>query len=101
MGKIDNTAKKWDITIIGGGVAGCATAIAIKNIAPDLTVQIIDRSDLTTGSFYEHSIRPRIGETFPPQIMIPLQRLGLWAQFRAAGFICALLQGESEPDALL
>jgi flavin-dependent dehydrogenase len=103
MGEFDNTAKKWDITIIGGGVAGCATAIAIKNITPDLTVQIIDRSDPTAGSFYEHSIRPRIGETLPPQIMIPLQRLGLLTQFRAAGFVRAqgteALWGEDQPYA--
>jgi len=82
-----------DVLIVGAGVAGCATAVALKNIMPGLDICILDRgqqNSLALDSYeqcYSQSIRPKIGETLPPSVMIPLQQLGLWEEFLAASFI--------------
>jgi flavin-dependent dehydrogenase len=84
--------QQTDIAIIGGGVAGCATAIAVKKQTPNLKVLIIDASQEGAneqshkGQAYTHTIRPGIGETLPPEVIIPLQQLGLWQAFEQAGF---------------
>lgn len=82
-----------DVLIVGAGVAGCATAIALKNIMPNLDICILDREQLNSLKIESHEqcyaklIRPKIGETLPPSVMIPLQQLGLWEEFLAASFI--------------
>lgn len=71
----------FDVLIIGGGVAGCAVAIALKNDCPNLKVAIIERSK----SLISISV-PRIGETLPPQTAQQLQNLGIWQDFLACNF---------------
>lgn len=79
------TNKSYDIAIVGGGIAGCACGIAIKRLLPELDICIVDRSGQTDD--YTTSIRPRIGETLPPQISIPMQQLGLWELFKQANWV--------------
>ena len=82
-----------DVVIVGAGVSGCAIAIALKRIAADLDICILDRGQQTTrdtnanDTTYADHIRPKIGETLPPQVIIPLQQLGIWEQFLAASFL--------------
>jgi flavin-dependent dehydrogenase len=61
-----------DITILGGGPAGAAAALAL--IGRGYSVAIIERSDYN---------RPRIGETLPPVVQPLLASLGVWDQFLA------------------
>lgn len=79
-----------DIIIVGAGVAGCATAIAIKNISPGLRITLLDRSFAgnvaAAENVYGALIKPKIGETLPSQVMIPMQRLGIWERFRVEEF---------------
>jgi flavin-dependent dehydrogenase len=76
--------KKVDVIIVGAGVAGCASAIAIKKDNPGLEVCIIDRKNDDGERVSVAQIK--IGETLPPQVMIPMQKLGIWEQFKAAEF---------------
>jgi flavin-dependent dehydrogenase len=59
--------------IIGGGVAGCATALALATHGVD-DVVVIDAGR-------RHGWR--IGETIPPAACMVLNQLGLWNDFRA------------------
>lgn len=79
------TSKKltYDVCIIGGGVAGCATAIALKNKAPFLSVLIIERAREILPN---NASLPRIGETIPPQASQQLQQLGIWDSFVKCNF---------------
>ncbi|WP_299435000.1 tryptophan 7-halogenase [uncultured Aquimarina sp.] len=76
----------YDVVIIGAGVAGCATAIALKNEVPHLKIAIIER---TPRMSTEDSTLYRIGETLPPQASQQLQRLGIWKSFLNCNFITA------------
>lgn len=67
----------FDIVIVGGGPAGCATAISLKQNS-NLKVLLIEE-----GSFD----KIRIGETIPPNIRPLLYQLGLWPRFCADGHI--------------
>lgn len=99
---------KVDVLIVGGGIAGCATAIALARHAPELTVAVCEKSqpvgsrttdlDLTASGFD----RPeKIGETLPPATVVPLQQLGLWESFRRCNFLPAhgtvALWGNDQP----
>ncbi len=61
-----------DILILGGGPAGTATALALRNHNPSLAVTIVERSAYDTV---------RIGETLPPQTQLLLDQLGVWPAF--------------------
>ncbi|HEX8493068.1 MAG TPA: tryptophan 7-halogenase [Pyrinomonadaceae bacterium] len=67
---------KTDVAIIGGGPAGSAAAIVLAGAG--LRVALIERTTYDTE---------RIGETFPPEICVPLQQLGVWEQFKNAGHL--------------
>jgi 2-polyprenyl-6-methoxyphenol hydroxylase-like FAD-dependent oxidoreductase len=66
----------FDVSIVGAGPAGCATAISIADFAPELSVCLIDGT--TADSI-------AIGETVPPPIEPMLRHLGLFEQFAADG----------------
>lgn len=68
-------AVAWDVTIVGAGVAGCATAIALKTLWPELRVAVLDAAEN----------RRQIGESIPPDTRPLLQRLGILAEFLDAG----------------
>lgn len=67
--------KRWDVAVIGGGPAGCATAIALKQRGVE-SVCICD-----SGPYPKE----RIGETVPPDIHASLMSLGLWEGFLKEG----------------
>jgi 2-polyprenyl-6-methoxyphenol hydroxylase-like FAD-dependent oxidoreductase len=63
------------ITVIGGGPAGCAAALAASSEGSAVTL-------------YEKSRFPRhkvFGEFLSPELRPPLESLGLWSGFLAAG----------------
>ena len=61
-----------DVIVVGGGPAGCATALTLKRAGR--SVALIERS----LNDKEHS-----GETLPPAAQPILTRLGLWTRFQA------------------
>jgi flavin-dependent dehydrogenase len=75
-----NTKFTYDVVIIGAGVAGCATAIALKNQNPKLQIVVLERDIFD-------STKQRIGETLPPQASQQLQQLGIWEKFVSCGFL--------------
>ncbi|MGB0385046.1 MAG: tryptophan 7-halogenase [Ardenticatenaceae bacterium] len=70
------TPTNVDIAIIGGGPAGTAMAIALRQANSDLTIAVLEASDYSGF---------RVGETVPPTFREPLQQLGLWEVFAADG----------------
>jgi flavin-dependent dehydrogenase len=68
------TQRSADVIICGGGPAGVSTAIALA--VAGHSVVVLERSR------YE---AVRIGETLPPEIRLPLARLGLWEEFLRSG----------------
>lgn len=73
----------FDVIIIGAGIAGCATALALRQQLPHLSILLLERRKNTPQSF-------RIGETLPPQAMALLQQLDLLAQFRLRDDVVSL-----------
>ncbi|MCP9769887.1 NAD(P)/FAD-dependent oxidoreductase [Lacihabitans sp. LS3-19] len=69
----------YDVVILGGGVAGCATAIALKNHQESLKIAILERDGFVGEAF-------RVGETLPPHAGQQLQHLGIFENFNALGF---------------
>jgi 2-polyprenyl-6-methoxyphenol hydroxylase-like FAD-dependent oxidoreductase len=49
-------SQQLDVLILGGGPAGCATALALRAHAPALSVALLEAG---------HYDRPRIGEVLP------------------------------------
>jgi len=65
-----------DVTIIGGGPGGAATAISLLAHAPALSVTLIE------ATHYETS---RVGESLPPLARSLLETLDLWDAFAGLG----------------
>lgn len=65
-----------DVLIIGGGPAGLATALALKNHRPHWHICVLEKTQYT-------GFRP--GETVPNRFSHLLQRLGLWSSFLQEG----------------
>ena len=80
--------ERFDVAIIGAGVAACATAIALRKRYPDFRIVMVDRQ-LENNSEQESITKNRIGETLPAQAVVPLQRLGLWQGFIDCEFLAA------------
>ena len=72
----------YDVVIMGAGVAGCATAIALKNLKPELRIAIFERNEENSGRDKVY----RIGETIPAQTAQQLRRLGIWEAFLKCDF---------------
>lgn len=70
---------KYDVIIVGAGVAGCATALALKKRNKALSIAIIERSETIENPF-------KIGETLPPQASKQFQNLNIWEAFLACNF---------------
>ncbi|MCP3384897.1 tryptophan 7-halogenase [Bradyrhizobium sp. CCGUVB4N] len=64
-------AIRSDVVVVGGGIAACATAIALA------------RTGVRTGLSYSVTTRPRlaVGETVPPDVRKLLGELGAWEKF--------------------
>jgi flavin-dependent dehydrogenase len=64
------TTAAFDVLIVGGGPAGAATAIALAGRG--LNSAIVERNPAPP---------PRVGETLPPSVRVPLEKLGVWQRF--------------------
>ncbi len=69
-----------DVAIIGGGPAGAAAAISLRQLIPNGAIAIFD-----AGGSEQDAWRP--GETLAPGAASILQSLGCWPAFRSAGFL--------------
>ncbi|MGH8565985.1 MAG: tryptophan 7-halogenase [Gammaproteobacteria bacterium] len=65
--------RACDVAVVGGGPAGCATALCLRAHAPALSICIIE------SSRYEG---PRLGETLPPPARRLLEHLEVWDEFQ-------------------
>jgi flavin-dependent dehydrogenase len=70
------TGRTCDVAIVGGGPAGCATALALRAHAPGLEVALLE------ATAYD---RPRLGETLPPLARRLLDHLNLAEPFDRQG----------------
>lgn len=66
----------YDVVILGGGVAGCATALALARRHGISNVLVVE------SRRYQG---PRIGESIPPDSRALLEALGVWADFLGEG----------------
>jgi flavin-dependent dehydrogenase len=62
--------RSLDVAILGGGPAGCATAMAL--VREGFSTALIERTNY---------LNVRVGETLPPEVKAPLGSLGVWEQF--------------------
>ena len=62
----------YDVAILGGGPAGSATALALKQRDPALRVALIEKTGYSAL---------RVGESLPPPARALLTRLGVWEAF--------------------
>lgn len=65
----------YDVLVLGAGPAGLATALSLRNLS-DCSILIADAGEQK---------RERAGESAPPDLLAPLRRLQLEANFLAAG----------------
>jgi flavin-dependent dehydrogenase len=65
----------YEVAILGGGPAGCATAIALRRLGIEGVVVV-------EADGYE---RVRLGESIPPDSRVALERLGVWPGFVDGG----------------
>jgi flavin-dependent dehydrogenase len=67
-----NSVDDFDVVILGGGPAGCATALALARHG-------ISRVLVVEAGRYQ---AVRIGESIPPDIRVVLEELGVWENFQ-------------------
>jgi 2-polyprenyl-6-methoxyphenol hydroxylase-like FAD-dependent oxidoreductase len=72
--------SRFNVIILGGGPAGLATALSLRQANPALSVAVFEGSD------YE---RVRIGETLPPTVRPLLEQLRIWDSFVKDGHLPA------------
>lgn len=66
--------EAFDVVILGGGPAGCATALSLRAHAPALSVVLVEASEYG---------RQRVGEALPSIARVFLEHLGVWSAFQA------------------
>lgn len=70
------TAVAVDVAILGAGVAGCATALAL-HAAGITDVALVEAGTCARNDW--------VGESLPPDVSGPLKALGVWDAFQADG----------------
>jgi 2-polyprenyl-6-methoxyphenol hydroxylase-like FAD-dependent oxidoreductase len=80
-----------NVAILGGGPAGCATALAL--VHEGFSIALIERTSY---------LNVRVGETLPPEVKAQLRSLGVWDQFmRNAPCACSGIRyAWGRPDVL-
>src|ERR1700687_1414968 len=71
---LESSVENFDVAVVGGGVAGSAAAIALRN--GGFSVAIIERGEYN---------QKRIAEVLPPDVKEPLIALGIWDDFLSLG----------------
>ena len=66
-----------DVVILGGGPAGCATALSLRSHCPSLKLVLLEASAYA---------QPRVGEVLPAIARPLLTHLGVWESFTAESF---------------
>jgi 2-polyprenyl-6-methoxyphenol hydroxylase-like FAD-dependent oxidoreductase len=66
-----------DVVIVGGGVAGSATALALAAVGV--------RARIVEGGVVAGAARPRVGESLAPPARSLLEQLGIWPSFARQG----------------
>jgi flavin-dependent dehydrogenase len=66
----EKVERSVEVFVLGGGPAGLATALELERAGR--SVVVVERSQYDT---------PRIGESLPPEIRLPLMELGIWKRF--------------------
>ncbi len=77
------SVPSYDVLILGGGVAACATAITLKNVCPKVKVVVVERK---SRKDVETPCQFRIGETLSPHAAHTLKQMGIWEAFQAENF---------------
>jgi flavin-dependent dehydrogenase len=72
------TISAFDVAILGGGPAGTAAALSLKQVDAGLRVLLVEATAYRTA---------RPGETLAPGGQALLTGLGCWERFRAEGFV--------------
>lgn len=67
-----------DAVILGGGPAGCAAAISLRQLRPSLKIAMVEATDFAEW---------RVGETLAPAAHELLRGLGCWEQFCEENFV--------------
>ena len=70
-----HNGNRYDAIVIGGGPAGCSTALALTRLG--YRCLVVEKSDYSNV---------RVGETFPAAIRRLLVDLGVWERFIASGY---------------
>ena len=67
-----DTVKPADLRILGGGLSGLLTAWRVVTINPDVTVEVVERSDRIAGdhtwSFNDSDIAPELRDWIEPMV---------------------------------
>ena len=71
----EGTETSADVLIVGGGPAGCAAAIALRQRKAGRVIVVDDGARSPV----------RIGESIPPDSRLLLEQLGAWSDFAAQG----------------
>jgi len=70
--------ERFDVAILGGGPAGAAAALSLRQLRPNLRVAIVEASQYSAW---------RVGETLSPGCRELLASLGCWERFAAERFL--------------
>lgn len=70
--------ERYDVAVLGGGPAGAAAALSLRQLRPALRVAIVEASRSTAW---------RVGETLSPGCRELLAGLGCWERFLRQGFL--------------
>ncbi len=70
--------ERYDVAVLGGGPAGAAAALSLRQLRPALRVVLVEASRYTAW---------RVGETLSPGCRELLAGLGCWEAFLGEGFL--------------